>query len=101
MLRRDDCPEMFAFPWNNPQAAWTGYVKVARFVDLHSVQRVFTACARHVEKDFAVAHRAIGLHVITHHNLLLLVPVADVEVFLVGRKSDAVRPGEILSDELE
>src|SRR5205823_9296449 len=81
--------------------AWTGDVKVSGLVDFHSIEGVLTGRACHVEKDSAVTDRAIGLDVITHHYLLILVPVADVEIFLVGRKSDAVRSGEILRHELE
>src|SRR5205823_845828 len=76
-------------------------IEVARLVDFHSIERVLTGRTRHIEKDFAIVNRAIWLHLITHHNLLFLVPVTDVEIFLVWGKSDAVGTGKIFCDELQ
>src|SRR6516162_11615759 len=101
MFRPDNRAEMLPLRRENPQAARSRDVKIADFVDLHSVARVFAGRLRHVEKEFSVLESAIRLHFITHHDLSVVLPVINVEEFFVGRETEAVRAVQILGREYD
>src|SRR5205814_6699367 len=101
MFRRNNCAEMLALRRENPQTTGTGNVKIASFIDLHAIDCVLPQGLGHIEKEFPVPNRTVGLHFITHHYLLLFVPVADVQVFFVRRECDSVRPSKILCNEFQ
>src|SRR5262245_57165160 len=79
----------------NPYAARPGDEQIAITIDFHSVERLLAWRRRHVEEDGAVLQAAVGGDLIPHHHLLRGVPVGHIEVALVRRERDAVRPGEI------
>ncbi len=100
MLRCDYGAEVFAFGRHNVQPARRRNIHIAGDVDLHAVDSVLTLDRREVEKQFPVLYRAVRLELIAINHLAIIVPVADVEIFLIGRKCDAVRPGELCREQL-
>src|SRR5438445_2301165 len=92
---------MFALGRNNPEAAGSRYIKVALLINLHAVECVFTLSRRHVEKDFSVRQSAIGVHFVSHDDLLLSVPIVDVEVLLIWREGQTVRSLQIGGQQLD
>jgi hypothetical protein len=69
-------------------------------VHLQSIDGVVSERARHAKEQFAPVQRAVGVHRIPVHDLLLI-PVADVEEFHVGRICKAVGPGKICAHQLD
>jgi hypothetical protein len=59
----------------DPEPARARDVKVAGVVALRT---------GHVEEDLAMRQATISGHLVAHHHFLVLVPVANVEVLLVG-----------------
>src|SRR5215472_14121749 len=83
----------------DPYAAGTGDVEIARTVNFHSVDGVFSGRGRHIEKHLTLVQRSIRPHRIAHHDLALRVPVADVEIPFVRGKRETVRPAQIARDQ--
>src|SRR5437879_13820612 len=92
---------MFALGRNNPEAAGSRYVQISLLINLHAVECVFTLSRRHVEKDFSVRQSAIGVHFVSHDDLLLSVPIVDVEVLLIWRDGQTVRSLQIRGEQID
>src|SRR5205823_2166744 len=92
---------MFALGRNNPEAAGSRYVQISLLINLHAVECVFALGRGHVEKDFSVRQSAIGVHFVSHDDLLLSVPIVDVEVLLIWREGQTVRSLQIGGQQLE
>ena len=71
------------------------HVHVAGRIDLEPVDGVLTLGAGHVEEHLATGHRAAIVERVPHDDLFGGVPVADVEVALIGRQRDAIRPRQL------
>src|SRR5882672_6794366 len=94
-----DCAEVFPFGRNNPHAAGTGAVEVSFFVHADAVWPPRRTIVGGIEKQCAVRNRSVRLHPIAHPDLLA--GIRDVQVLLVRRKTDAVRPREVLNNKLD
>src|SRR5437868_4518851 len=92
---------MFALGRNNPEAAGSRYVQISLLINLHAVECVFALGRGHVEKDFSVRQSAIGVHFVSHDDLLLSVPIVDVEVLLIWREGQTVRSLQIGGQQLD
>src|SRR5215207_5352581 len=100
ILGQLDQPELLAPGRQDPDAAGTADVEVAVAVDLDAVDGVLARRVGHVVEDLAAADGvAVGVDLVAHHDLALDVPVADVEVALVGREREPVRAAELVGDE--
>src|SRR5205823_13997047 len=96
-LRQLDGVEVAPVGRDDPHAAGSAGVDVAGRVDLQAVDGVLPGRAGHVEQDIRGSLR----EVVALDDLRVRVPVADVQVALVGREGDAVRPGQRVVDDLE
>ena len=96
----EDRAEGLAFTGEDPDAAGTGAVEVSLLIDLHAVGAAGTFIRSCVVEEFSFGEGAVGLNAVAHPYLLRL-GVADVEIFLVGRKGDAVGTGEVADEKLQ
>src|SRR5688572_2431293 len=92
---------MLAGGRKDPQPSRARDVHIPQPIDLDAVYRVLAWCGRHVEEDAAPRQRSIGAHVVPHHDLLLLIPIPDVEVLLVWRERQAVGPTQNGAEQLQ
>lgn len=84
VLRRYDSAEVFTVGRKDLQTAGSGNVQVTFGVDLDPVDRVFALEEGEIKEEPAVLYRAVRLDLVAVHDLFLLIPVADVQVFFVG-----------------
>ena len=101
MLRADNCAQELALRGNDPQSTGTRHVQIALLINLHPIERVLAFSRRHIEEDFSVRQRSIRLYLVPHDDLFLLIPVVYVEVLLVGRECEPIRPAQFLGQQLD
>src|SRR6266481_1659802 len=101
MLWADNRAQMLALRGDNPQTTGARHVKIALLIDLHPVERVLAFSRPHIEADFSVRQRSIRLYLVPHDDLFLLIPVVYVEVLLVGRECEPIRPAQFLGQQLD
>ena len=90
-----DRAEMFAFGRNDLQTAGSGDITIAGGIDLDAVDGVFAFERREVKEQLAVRDRPSGAEFVAPNDFAVVVPIADIQIFLVGRKGDAVRAGKL------
>src|SRR5262249_34975245 len=66
--------EMPTFGRQDPEATGPRHVEVPSLIDLDSVQRVLTRCARHVEEDAPVHQAPVRPDLVPHDDFLLRIP---------------------------
>src|SRR5438552_1470371 len=95
MLRTDDRSEMFSFGRKDPESAGARGIDVAEAIDFQSVPSVFARLAGCVEKSGFVCERSVWLNFVTQDDFFLVVPIVNVEIFLVGREREPIRARQI------
>ena len=70
-------------------------------IDLDAVDRVLSRRAGHVEEDFSIGQGCVGIDFVTHHDLSLRIPVADVEISFIRRERDSIGAFQIGAHQLQ
>ena len=99
IFERTNRPQMLSLGRENPDAAGARAVDIPIFIDFHAVGHAIFLCGRHVDEEFGIGDRVIGLHFIAP--IFFGEGIVHVEIFFVGRKRDAVGRAQILDDQLQ
>jgi len=99
-LRHEYRGDVFASRRENPHAPGSRAVQIPRLVYFDPVGTSFARIGCGIEEKFSLGQRAIRFHPVAHPGLLRL-GIADVEKLLIGRKDDAIGPGQILDQKLQ
>ena len=99
VLGQHEQAEAGAVGGDHPDTAGAADEQVAGRIDLDPVDGVGTGLAGEVDELDGVGQVAGGVDVVAHDDLVVEVPVADVQVALVGREGDPVRAGELVGQQ--
>src|SRR5215470_187448 len=101
MLGTNNRSEVFSSRRNDPEPAGAGGIDVAKVIDFQAIPGVLARLNGCVEKERFVRKRPVRLDVITENDFFLLVPIVDIEIFLIGREREPVRACQISADEFK
>jgi hypothetical protein len=99
-LRYIERAQMSSSRRENPHSAWTRTIDIAFLIDLHTAWSSRPRVGSGIRQELAIGQRPIGLNDIAHPYLHGL-GVVHIQVFLIGREGDAVRPWQILHQQLK
>ena len=85
MLGTNNRSEVLSFRRNDPEPAGTGSIDVAKAIDFQAIPGVLARLSGCVKKEGFVRKRPVRLYVIAENDFFLVVPIVDIEIFLVGR----------------
>src|SRR5262249_43411180 len=75
--------------------------KISLLVDLDPIQRIFAFSMGHVEEEPAIRKGPVSTDLIAHDDFLVVIPVADIEIFLVRREGNTIGTLEIGAHQLQ
>src|SRR5207302_1941332 len=97
-----DRAQVAALRIEDPYAPGGGKIKVALNVRLHAVQCFlprYLLCE--VDENGALVNRPVALYGVTCDRLTFRIPVADVEVLLIGRQDDAIGTLQLVGEQAQ
>src|SRR5262245_1470478 len=93
---------MLAVSVENPHPAGCGEIQIPSSVDFDPIERfVAWNLARQIDERFAGTDTSVPAHPEAGHGLGRRIPVADIQVILIGREGDSVRTLQVPGDELQ
>ena len=99
-LRNQNRAQRFTPGRKDPYASRSRGVYISFCIHLHPIRRSRSWIRSQVIEDLRVCQRTILLHAIPHPQPLRL-RIVDIEIFLVRRKRNAIRPRQVLDQQLQ